>query len=641
MLGKRKQYVALQQKVVNQLPLTAEEEEKLDTLEEEIPLDTLIIWKGVVLAEAKKGRIAKQVSKDLDRDVKTPAGRLTGYFSKLWNGSRNEEDDAVMIYKEEVEEGDISVDDLVMNVIQEEQATPKVVDYELFQVSMVATGGVRLYGNGRVSLLEARNSFQVLAKQKGEALGVRFILDELFIKDLYTPTPVFNQILGPEGEEKDSILDVNFSTDGHRTDLLVKSRPLIIAYNRGWVGSLLQVFRPPPGYSEALAEVAAQNLTAARDVAKNALKDRVLNIDMDIAAPKLYIPIKESEDKGFLLLDNGHLTFKGCTITDDPGASKWDLKVSNIQSKMPPTKKSWLEHPDKYQGQIIEPFGISVVMQISPHEEDAGVLIDAQILGQVKGIMEPQRLENLLYIVTNLGLPEQEDENQVQVLVEEHFGADLSGFHTQTLDTAELEKTKIYDAEAENGEEETPRSREIVEVGAKDEGKQEIISPTKVNLSITVVIPEVLMDLESDEGDKLFVLSTNNLNVSLVSRAYDSTLEVNLATFSIIALKRPKDCFDHLALTEAEEGQYLVHFVMKNYQEKSKSPDYEGFDRILILEFAKLSLNADAKTVVSLKPFYDAIVNPSYLNEEAVIPAKPIELQRDRTGSTCKCLFTE
>ena len=36
----------------------------------------------------------------------------------------------------------------------------------------------------------------------------------------------------------------------------------------------------------------------------------VLKADIEIAAPRILVPVAESEDRGFLLLDTGHLALK-------------------------------------------------------------------------------------------------------------------------------------------------------------------------------------------------------------------------------------------------------------------------------------------------------------------------------------------
>ena len=149
------------------------------------------------------------------------------------------------------------------------------------------------------------------------------------------------------------MFDLSFESSPRSTAVRIRTRPLDMVYNRGWLAQLLKVIKPSPEVVEALALQASSNLAVATAAASNAMEkvrsvsegsrqpvcltardgrkkvweqrpDRLITwlcppfltqggmllADIEIAAPRIFVPLAESEDRGFLLLDTGHLSFK-------------------------------------------------------------------------------------------------------------------------------------------------------------------------------------------------------------------------------------------------------------------------------------------------------------------------------------------
>lgn len=252
-------------------------------------------------------------------------------------------------------------------------------------------------------------------------------LPEFEVLDQYTPTALFNKIAevahsrittasgsstAASSKEASStnVFDLSLRTSPGDTSVTIRTRPLNIVYNRHWVAELTKLFRPPPEISEALMKKAVANMSAAGAVAGQALQQvSGLHTDLEIAAPRILIPVHESMDSGYLILDPGTLSLKGGSLPSDPSSSAWDLRLSDIGSSLPSCVRESLES----SGQLIEPFTVAVSLRFNgpatlkaSNGAAAAMSVRADLQPRVRGLLTPCKLQTLLRILSNLGLPE-------------------------------------------------------------------------------------------------------------------------------------------------------------------------------------------------------------------------------------------
>lgn len=488
--------------------------------------------------------------------------------------------------EEEVEEGDVSLDDLITqagaSLAASGPAAPQASAAALFRVCLRTRTVLSVYAARRAPLLELSSALALEAAQTGDTLSASLRLPEFNLKDLYTPTALFSHIAkagehavgtaatGGESSSSSDIFFLALETSPRATSVRIRTRPLDLAYNKGWLARVLAL-RPPPEVTEALAQRAVQNLNAATAVAASALAQSTLRADIEIAAPRIFVPLAESEDRGFLLLDTGHLSFKGGTFGDDPGASQWDLRLSRIQSQLLLRKADWLlGRLAAGEGQLIEPFEIHVGLRMRGEGKPSGggssgspgradMSVTTTLFPGIRGIFTPQRLKTTLAIVTDLGLPP---------LPEDEAGAGAGGggvaaaaeegaLRSPAIGESALQLHRQVAADNGAAAALAPPSRrgtmDASEAASSSAARPSSSSvgdreadPLHVKMEVRVEIPTVALELRADAeqqlqleqlqagaSGRLFLVAMDGFHMDYAARSYDSTIDLVLGALSI------------------------------------------------------------------------------------------------------------
>ena len=157
-----------------------------------------------------------------------------------------------------------------------------------------------------------------------------------------------------------------------------------------------------------------------------------------------------------------------------------------------------------------------------------------------------------------------------------------------------------------------------------------IQDPTRRNISMTISLPIIALDLTYDIKEKHHLeLAIKLLEVNIISRAFDKEILLDLNEFSI------KDSFRHsrqsfLVYTPEDYGN-LIHISYRNMNSKD-SPYFTKYATEVKVDFTQLVLNTDVNTINHLKPFFDVLLakSPPLDNEVVDIdspssPAKSVE----------------
>ena len=704
-------------------PLTAEEQTEFDLFEETVPLDSLVVWRTLVHAAMRKQakqqqllrkRASQSVVEDDDKSVgstdtfatsksevsergPSPAPRVGGWISSWWAGggkqaagakkgadvdsddsdaefdeAHQEEDwqDMVGLEKgeeEEVLDGDISLDELIAQAGKTlPMPGPPKADTELFRVHLRTTGVLSLYAKHRAPLLELTSSLDVEVKQKGDTFSAAMRLPHFELKDLYTPHALFSHIAkaGDEGRvvaaDNQNIFDLAFVTSPQSTSVKIRTRPLDLVYNKGWLAQVLKL-QPPPDVAEALAQRAVENMTlATAAVASDMLGKVSLVADIEIAAPRIFIPLAEAEDKGFLLLDTGHLSFKGGTLPGDPTSSSWDLKLSQIQSKLLRRKGEWKRGTlAEGEGQLIEPFEIHVGMGMRGEKaggEGADTSVTTSLRPCIRGIFTPARLKTMLAIVTNLGLPEDEEEAAAAVALAQAgpaLGQSAMAMHRQVADESGGTLGRTSSASSARPPTAPSPARRSVASASVDTAMRTTVDaaaavveldPLHKKMEVQVNIPSVVLELRDDTASteassRLFIVAMEGFKMDYLARSFDTSLQVDLGALSIENLAKAAGTGERRFLAHSSSSssssskgeeetkgkvEALVHFHMASFLDREKAPAYPGHDTVILLEFATLDLKCDPESIRLLAPFYGALMR----FEEEVPVAGPAFLQQ-------------
>lgn len=688
MLTQRRRYCDLYAKVDAKQLLNAKEEHDYIQIEQQVATEVLVEWR--MLAERRKAVLAKKPSLNkqgsstkrstsfkrgdsgLDKSKQGEPEKKSSWMSWFTPSSTpappppptpppvpaGKEVEPVKAEQDmPLAEDDITLEDLALQVVEEERAAhgqgaiaaDVKPDFELARITMSSTGCFRLYGKDRHALLELNSAFDLNASKTGDSLIAAFHLGEFSIQDKFTPTPVFPYVVRAGGDNKEKIVDLRLSMEPKATTLRMRTRPVEIAYVPSWVAKLLQLFQPPEGLTEALVNQAAENLTHARALAKDSLTQSALRVDIVISAPRIFVPVAPSRDFGFLLLDTGRLSVKGGSSPEDPNMI-WDIRLSDIQSKLARKKADWLLEQENSRFQLIEPFEIGASVRIKrqdnspegsgpgaaktkPETADAGadLTVVAVLKPGIKGIFTATRLKTVMYVATNLGLPPQEEEEVIDIddlnvveIAEQPRRLSLTAFGVAETTPRTPRKNAAPPPRAP-----TPPPP------VQDSG----LAPEHKSMDLQVEISQISLELHADEdteegkdpkASQLFYLAIDGFGYNMVSRPYDMTMNVTLQGMSLESLRRPADLGQYRYLAQslpAGDATSLITVQLILIGEAKKSPIYAGFDRVMEITFSTLNFNCDTTSLLLFKPFYAAIVDFG-----DVVPIEVVPLQRSISG---------
>jgi hypothetical protein len=153
----------------------------------------------------------------------------------------------------EVMEGDIALDELIAAASADQATAPLRPDFELFRVSLSSAVSLHL-GRRKAPLMTLDSRFSLNASKKGDVITAGWQLAQFAIQDYFTRTALFTNVVQSMGSAEVAIVDAGVTLSPSLTVVTVKTQPLQIVYNRGWVAELIKVFKPPPEVTSALVQ---------------------------------------------------------------------------------------------------------------------------------------------------------------------------------------------------------------------------------------------------------------------------------------------------------------------------------------------------------------------------------------------------
>jgi hypothetical protein len=282
-------------------------------------------------------------------------------------------------------------------------------------------------------------------------------------------------------------------------------------------------------------------------------------------APKIIVPEDSSVDKGYLLLDAGHLivvghmSFKGMV---------WDVVLNNVNAGMPQSAQD-LYGFRQQNSYLIRPFDVSVQMQ-NVDKSSADMVVDVLIKPSLAGELDAPKLARLLHIsrlltATFAGRPNEAASSSVE-----------------------------------------GSSSRLLALDAED--------VSRVLMLVRVKILEVALDLTYDvAANQHLVLSVKSLDVKYFNRRLDTDILIDLSSLAIQESSRiPSQRL--LAWTTPNN---LIKFTY-TFARSFDSPVYLSHASEVKVRFENISLNIDEPTVLNLRPFILVLLGKDAYSQEAL-----------------------
>lgn len=282
------------------------------------------------------------------------------------------------------------------------------------------------------------------------------------------------------------------------TDLYISLTYLMHTHTRREaVDAVVSVFSARPAEAEAAKSNATKGLQAAQQKSKE-LATLSITVSLDIAAPRLVVPVSSTRDDGFVLVNMGHMLVDGGSI--EGGAMAFEAELSDMNVRFPARKALLLKGTGDA---VVEPFKIKVDVTVGGGGgggggSEAGLALAVEVMPGVKGIMSPAKIRNLFRVldyVTKADLnAEDGPEERPLGLAAPNTAAGGGGVGVERLGDEGL--VALEGDDDDGGDEEEG-----------DEKKEEKVPETEplVSLELHVKLPTIsmlLVDADEDAADK-------------------------------------------------------------------------------------------------------------------------------------------
>ena len=506
-------------------------------IEEELPVEALIVFRQI--AKREKTREALELR------------RRTGVvMNRTWWGWLSGE--AI--------EGTVEPDDVSIQALEAKLMDDGVSDSaKSFILRLgIASSATLLISEGQRPIALASMDMTLNMDVKSERFVALLSIGNICLEDQCTVNPIISKIVKvqrnkPSGEEEvvSSTFDVNYVVDGSKTKVKIEALPLEFTLNKEPIQRILGFFTV-----FAMDEVRYMHRKPAITRFKKR-KQRVkmneegFELTFEAEAPKIIIPEDSCVDKGYLLLDTGHLIVIGHLGLK---GMEWDVVLTEVNAGMPCSARDLygFRTENLY---LIRPFDVSVQMQ-TVDKTSSDMVVDVLIKPNLTGVLDSSKLAKLLHI-----------SRLTTSTFTDRASTDTARYETLPSQTSQFEDEDL----------------------------------TRVLMLVRVKILEVALDLEyGNSAEDHLILSVRALDVKYFGRQLDTNILVDLNSIKIDDSSRAMSQRT-LAWTPAA-NRNLIKFSY-TYIRSVRSPVYLQYASEVIVNFANLALNADESTVLNLRPF--------------------------------------
>ncbi|CAN0568556.1 unnamed protein product, partial [Ectocarpus sp. 12 AP-2014] len=140
---------------------------------------------------------------------------------------------------------------------------------------------------------------------------------------------------------------------------------------------------------------ATKGLEAAQEKTKKELPRLSASISLDVAAPRVVVPVSSSLDAGFVLLDMGHMLVEGGSV--EGGAMAYSAELSDMNVRFPAERSLLLVRSE--MDAVIEPFKIKADVTVGGGVSKPGMAFAVEVMPGVRGVMSPEKIRGLLRVL--------------------------------------------------------------------------------------------------------------------------------------------------------------------------------------------------------------------------------------------------
>ena len=390
-------------------------EAELRVFEDTLPLQALIVFRQLVALEAVSRMRARQ---KLELEKKLKDGTVPTSSSWWgWGSSRQSVDKSIVqIDRDGNIEEDMSLEYLNRGLGVGTDSTPVSSQDELMSNNMYlvrfgleSSATLDLYVDG-FSIAVASMALQIDAEVHAKSTTAVFSLKNLTMIDLITSNPIIRNVIAvqkhvllssnafttPSQEGSKPMTRVVFDSRDGKATCRIFALPLEITWNTLCVQRLLEMFL----YLTSELRSPVRSLIVQRQ-SKTSTSASTGGIDvyLEIEAPKLIFPEDSSVDKGYVLLDTGHLAVSG---NMSPNGMWWEVSLKAVNAGLPLTLDDMYRFGEQSL-YLIKPFNISLSAQ-NIEKSIADMTVSIRVDPEVRGELDASKLARLLTVVQIVSL---------------------------------------------------------------------------------------------------------------------------------------------------------------------------------------------------------------------------------------------
>jgi hypothetical protein len=580
--------------------LSPEESEEFDSIERILPQEALGVFRELSIKEAlirnhlskrsadkKKALAISNSNSWLWLGVGLTYGTSTGDFS---NQTADEEEDFTL--------------DSVQKFFSQQPPDSSPISSSSFTMDLTlqSSSSVSLtIGSAPLSLLNMSLNLDGLVRPNH--ISVIFKMTELLMIDQYTRDPLIphlisvksgggvqfdsnqlspskNEDLNNAAQKNDCPFVIRFESIKEKTRVVLTALPLEVCLNRLCIQQILAMFQVPSlGRPVVLTRTPLpfntpdHPDTAVQTPNHDYLSSSSLEFIFEAEAPKIIIPEHTSIEKGYLLLDTGHLSVKGGmgSAGASSGGMWWEISLTSVNAGLPLISSEMYIFSERSL-YLIRPFNLHTTVQTydqSRADMTVSVVIEPSICGEIDAI-KLSRVMHLIQVISTTFRPN-------------------SSIETHLATTSPSGRSPQNNMEHH------------LEIAA-------VVNPMKCSVWIEAKIPEVSLVMQYNSLDNHFgTLSIPQLACNVQLRPYDLQVLVDLNGLTIEDSLRFNDQRFIVSSPEIEANKSQVHISYTSMNHK-ESPFYHSYGTEVSVSFTHLHLHCDPHSILFLRPFYEVIL---------------------------------
>lgn len=157
--------------------------------------------------------------------------------------------------------------------------------------------------------------------------------------------------------------------------------------------AVVTVFSTRPAEAEAAMSNATKGFEAAQEKSKE-LAGLAITLSLDVAAPRVVVPVSSSRDEGFVLVDMGHVLVQGGSL--ESGAMAYKAELTDMNVRLPAKKALMIKGTGDA---VVEPFKIEAAATIGGGDSKPGTEVEVEVIPGVKGVMSPAKICGLFRVL--------------------------------------------------------------------------------------------------------------------------------------------------------------------------------------------------------------------------------------------------